>query len=250
MRLQSVLTAVLLVLSVDLAAWACQPTCVLSFHLRNSDRHVHDDFLVSECPGDPPHSPPFGNWGVLSPGEGQTPKNRDQFQGWKDFLFETDNQWNSCTARQDLYPEGNCSFYNHDGCTAQITDRGTNRYTNHVRQVSLPVSCPFLGLGGCQDLDGMFLDLPGEFLDLFELDAFQNWASDPDAFVDELLPPLLSVFVFCPEPEFCVGSTGFPTFAVSLFGADISAIVWIELLGGGYVDSPQCPGGGIDVPLF
>lgn len=218
------------------------PYCVLSFHLRNDSRHVHDDYLTNECPGDPPHTPPFGNWGVNSP-ENQTPQDRDQFEGWNG------GHWNSCTARQDLYPKGNCSYYNHDGCTAQITNQGTNQYTNTLRQRFQQVSCPIMGGGGCQDLDGSWFTLSGEWLDLYELDPFQNWASDPDAFVDELLPPPLSAFMSCPDSNFCFPSVGFPEPAVSLFGADIIAAVWIHFLGGGF-DDPlgACEGAGQPLP--
>lgn len=236
MNWRRLLGALVFIFCVEVVASACPfngPFCVLTYHMRNLSRHVHDDFMDNECPGQGLHSKPFGNWGVHSP-ENQVPEDRDQFQGWKDFTnpLEKDNQWNSCTSRQDLYPEGNCDFYNHDSCTAQITDKGTNQYTNTFRQHSEPVSC----FGGCSDLNGEFYVLPNEWLKLYELDLGENWSTDPDAFVDKLLAPPLLTPLPCYYFNSCFPAASAPVPAISVNGADIFANVWVQLLGGGYED--------------
>ena len=84
--------------------------CLQEYTVETRVRRITGSVMVEcgdECLLPPPypcHSPPWGNWGVTTPGY-ETKKNADQFKGWRRFpgLYDNLSQWNSCT---DQYYDG------------------------------------------------------------------------------------------------------------------------------------------------
>lgn len=98
--------AVVLVLSVMVEAAG---KCFLGGHLYNKDRRISEGGVIeAECPGNSPHSAPFGNWGVVSRFGPRT--NKKQFAGW----YPPGNgqwHWNSCTTDPE-YEAPHQLYYN------------------------------------------------------------------------------------------------------------------------------------------
>lgn len=156
--------------------------CRLSIAGLNRARRVSGP-IAAECPG--PlivHTAPFGNWGAVS---NFGPKlNGHQFQGWCHDTRICDNQgncrtnctdgwyeWNSCTD-QPRYRAPNCTLYNAENCTAQVSPEPNVLGT---LTVDIPVRCPFDtdgdGLpdqGGCRDVASY--EHGTNFISLYELD--------------------------------------------------------------------------------
>ena len=141
--------------------------CRISVAGLNQSRRV-TGAVHTECPQDPIHTVPFGNWGVTS-NFGQKGDSH-QFDGWCHDAVTCDNagacrtsctdgwyEWNSCTD-DARYRAPNCSLYNSAGCTEQATVTGIN--VHGTRTIDLPVSCSARhqrrggvpGTGGCKDV--------------------------------------------------------------------------------------------------
>ena len=156
--------------------------CRLSVAGLNQSRRVVGA-VHTECPNDPVHSAPFGNWGVSS-NFGQK-GNSHQFDGWCHNSPTCDNtgacrtsctdgwyEWNSCTDHS-LYRAPNCSLYNAANCAEQATSTAIN--VHGTRMVDLPVSCPrdtngdgVPDAGGCKDVAQYSSGT--NFMSLYELD--------------------------------------------------------------------------------
>jgi len=226
---------------VELPVYGCTVArCRFWFQLHNSNRWVGAAWLDNECGGDGFHDPPFGNWGVDS-GWGD-PSDGNQFQGWKQKFslatFKNQWHWNSCTSNQVDYPFGDPNYYNDPPGEywPQLTTKGLNKYTN-LASKPVAVSCPLPDgwTGGCADLPSF--DLPGEWLDAYELDPGQSWNTDPDAFVDRLYVDSLSAW-----PLFCDAYScsypyiySFPSLAINLT-YDIVADVYMQVISGEFED--------------
>ena len=156
--------------------------CRISAAGLNQDRHV-TGAIHTECPEDPLHTVPFGNWGVTS-NFGQKGDSH-QFDGWCHNSTTCDNagvcrtsctdgwyEWNSCTDNA-LYRAPNCSLYNSAGCTEQVTATGIN--VHGTRMIDIPVTCPrdtngdgIPDAGGCLDVSQYSSGT--NFMSLYELD--------------------------------------------------------------------------------
>ncbi len=167
-----------------LSAWqfSAAQVCRLSVAGLNQDRRVVGD-IHTECPGDPVHTAPFGNWGVTS--NFAHKGDSHQFDGWCHNTRVCDNsgacqidctdgwyEWNSCTDHS-LYRPPNCSLFNAAACTEQATATGVN--IHGTKYVDLPVSCPrdtngdgVPDEGGCQDVH--LYTTETNFMSLYELD--------------------------------------------------------------------------------
>jgi uncharacterized protein (TIGR03437 family) len=158
--------------------------CRLSVAGLNRNRKVTGE-ISAECPGNPLHSAPFGNWGATS-NYGQA-RDSHQFDGWCHDTRICDNQgrcqancsdgwyeWNSCTT-DAAFRAPNCTLYNDGDCTSQKTATGVN--VHGTVTVNVPVRCPIdtdgdriADAGGCSDLR-TYTHTPN-FLSLYELDLF------------------------------------------------------------------------------
>jgi uncharacterized protein (TIGR03437 family) len=138
--------------------------------------------IHSECPVSI-HTPPFGNWGVTSNFGGKVDDH--QFQGWCHNSQICDNdgncrtdcrdgwyEWNSCTDIR-LYQPPNCTLYNSENCTQQVSTTGVN--IHGTRTVDVPVRCPAdadgdgaSDRGGCSDV--LTFSNGTNFMSLYELD--------------------------------------------------------------------------------
>ncbi len=158
--------------------------CRLSIAGLNATRGIMGP-VHAECPGSI-HSAPFGNWGVTS----SYGRRRDghQFDGWCHNSYYCDNwgnckvdcrdgwyEWNSCTDISRYQPP-NCSLYNLNDCTMQISTTGVNVLGTVYFDAG--VSCPydsdedgFCDTGGCKDL--WSVTQTGNYMSLYELD----WSS-------------------------------------------------------------------------
>jgi uncharacterized protein (TIGR03437 family) len=186
--------------------WPAEPqVCRLSVAGLNRARRVTGP-VSTECPGPlVVHSAPFGNWGAAS---NFGPKlNGHQFQGWCHDTRTCDNEgncgasctdgwyeWNSCTDHP-RYRAPNCTLYNADECTSQISTTGVN--VLGTRTVDIPVRCPFDsdqdGLpdqGGCRDVP--VYSHGTNFMSLYELDP-----AGPDQLVQTLYFPPTPVTTNC-----------------------------------------------------
>ena len=170
-----------LFLTVQLSTLSAQ-VCRLSVAGVNRNRSVAGP-IHAECPGNPIHSSPFGNWGVTS---NYGPKlNGHQFDGWCHDTRICDNsdscrtvcgdgwfEWNSCTDHP-LYSAPNPSLYNGPGGTAQVSTLGVDVLGTIT--VDVPVRCPAdsngdgtVDSGGCADT-ASYTSTPN-FMTLYELD--------------------------------------------------------------------------------
>ena len=136
----------LAVVSLLLNSFAAAQVCRISVAGVNQARRVKGDVHV-ECPEDIVHSPPFGNWGVTS-NFGQKGDSH-QFDGWCHDTRVCDNagtcqtdctagwyEWNSCTDHP-LYRAPNCSLFNANSCTEQVSTTGTNVHGTKVDRKSV-----------------------------------------------------------------------------------------------------------------
>ena len=172
--------AVLLgVLAADLSA---QGWCKIRYSGWNKNRKVMGP-VSAECPSDG-HSVPFGNWGVTSNVGHKF--DGHQFQGWCRYHWACDNkgncsrhckdpwyQWNSCTTDPDWAPR-NCTLYNSNDCTQQVTTRGDN--THGATETWVNVSCPtdsngdgICDAGGCTGASSITIS---NWMTLYELDPY------------------------------------------------------------------------------
>jgi uncharacterized protein (TIGR03437 family) len=144
--------------------------CRLSVAGLNQSRKVMGP-VDAECSNEIVHTAPFGNWGVTS-NYGQKGDSH-QFEGWchnTDSCTSSLYEWNSCTERLAFKPP-NCSLYNSDDCTHQVTTTGIN--VHGTKSVDIPVRCPTVSAGdriegGCEDLRGYASGT--NFMSLYELD--------------------------------------------------------------------------------
>lgn len=150
--------------------------CRLSVAGLNRSRSVIGP-VHAECPDEIVHTAPFGNWGVTS-NYGQKGDSH-QFDGWCQDTRTCDNygtcttsctsgryEWNSCTDYMP-FSAPNCSLYNAQNCTAQVTAAGIN--VHGTKYIDIPVSCPSTpAQGGCADLR-RYASGPN-FMSLYELD--------------------------------------------------------------------------------
>jgi uncharacterized protein (TIGR03437 family) len=201
--------------------------CRLTVHGVNQNRRVIGN-VTAECPPSL-HSVPFGNWGVTSNFGGKL--NSHQFQGWCRNTRICDNsgncrvecldewlQWNSCTENSSYRPP-NCSLYNAENCTQQVTATGVN--VHGTRTFDLPVRCPvdvagdgISDEGGCGDVQSFS---PGtNFMSLYEMDP---------AGTDELVQTLYF-------PAAALGMT------CGIWGCDPIASSWVAPE---FYDSPSNP---------
>lgn len=157
-------------------------TCRLSVTGMNRARKV-TGAIHAECPEEIIHSAPFGNWGVSS--NYGSKHDGHQFDGWCHNSFTCDNsgrckqdcldgwyEWNSCTDNR-LFTPPNCTLYNANGCTEQVTVTGTNVHGSKF--VDVPVRCPIdsegdgiVDQGGCKDVS--IYASGRNFMSLYELD--------------------------------------------------------------------------------
>lgn len=195
-----------LCLAALLAAWCgWGQVCRLSVAGLNRNRRVMGP-VSAECPGQPLHSAPFGNWGATS---NYGPKlNGHQFDGWCHESRVCDNngscstqcrdgwyEWNSCTSHAQ-FRAPNCTLYNDKDCTEQKTTEGVN--VLGTLSVDVQVGCPVdtnndgtPDAGGCTDV-GVFRHTTN-FMSLYELDPFTG---------DELVQTLY--FPGTPVPAACL----------------------------------------------
>ena len=175
--------------------------CQLSYSGRNKDRKVMGP-VSTECSA--PHTVPFGNWGVNSNVGSRI--DGHQFQGWCLNHWACDNdgncerhctdrwyEWNSCTT-SSLWAPTNCTLYNSNGCTQQVTKRGMN--THGTAATDIAVSCPsdsdgdgFCDTGGCADVSSF---TTSNWMTLYELDP-----RDFDDRVQKLNFPRVTVSLSC-----------------------------------------------------
>src|SRR5262245_52196763 len=123
--------------------------CRMSVAGINQSRRV-TGAIHAECPDDPLHTVPFGNWGVTSNSDQKGDSH--QFDGWCHNQRVCDNsgacridctdgwyEWNSCTDHS-LYSAPNCTLYNSANCTEQVTATAIN--VHGTKYVDVPVKCP------------------------------------------------------------------------------------------------------------
>lgn len=171
-------------LILALAIGAAAQVCRLSVAGLNRDRRVEGD-LSAECPNNPLHTAPFGNWGVTS--NFGAKRDSHQFDGWCHDTRICDNngecrnvcrdgwyEWNSCTT-DARYKAPNCSLYNAKECTAQATTQGIG--VHGTQTVEIPVRCPIdtdndgvADAGGCADVRSY--THTRNFMSMYELDPF------------------------------------------------------------------------------
>ncbi len=183
--------------------------CRISVAGLNQSRHVVGA-IHAECPDQPLHSAPFGNWGVTS-NFGQR-GNSHQFDGWCHDITACDNsgacrpvcadgwyEWNTCTDIP-LFSAPNCSLYNSASCTEQVTTTGIN--VHGTRLVDMPVACPrdtdgdgVPDAGGCRDVAQY--SSGANFMSLYELDPVCC-----DQLVQTVYFPAVTLPLFC-DPLGC-----------------------------------------------
>jgi len=225
--------AVACFVTVDLHAQ--NPYCQLQWGMINSDRHVSGQ-VNTECPISW-HTAGWGNWGVSSNVGRETDGN--QFQGWR--YIDQRYQWNSCT-RDHL--QGDCNWYNANGCTEQQSATGNNAHGGGYDRlyVSCPADLDYDGIpdiGGCMDITSY--SILNNFMSLYE----QDW--DGDDFVTTLYFPS-----DCCTAEFTCGVYGCGAAASpwspSTYSTNpetgvstqiLTLVAWIT-----FVDDPYTPCGG------
>lgn len=152
--LQRVTTHVVVLLTAALPSQVlAQGVCQIHIVDYNLDRYVYGS-VSAECPGNWPHDPPFGNWGVDSIHGSRY--DGFQFRGWK----QADGwlQWNSCTTHIDFSPPS-CQYYNWQSCTTQI-DTPVREFAQYWSDL-LPWSCSDYGT---------IYTMNGYFMNIYELD--------------------------------------------------------------------------------
>lgn len=208
--------AAVLLLAASLEAQVCR----LSVAGLNRNRRVIGD-VNAECPNQPLHSAPFGNWGVTS---NFGPKvNGRQFEGWCQNQRICDNngfcrtacgdrwfEWNSCTDHP-LFRAPNCTLYNDKDCTEQVTTRGEN--VLGTQTVEVRVSCPLdlngdgvADAGGCRDVPSY--EHGQNFMSLYELDPLTGDELVQTLYFPATPVPLSCSAVSCPA----AGSNWVPPF--------------------------------------
>ena len=164
--------------------------------------------VSAECPGEG-HSAPFGNWGVTSNVGHKI--DGHQFNGWCRNHRYTDNwgesgecrgilgrrskwyQWNSCTTHARYSPR-NCTLYNSNNCTQQVTTQGEN---NHgTTDSDIWVTCPYdnnddgyCDTGGCSGISTFSVT---NWMTLYELDPASR-----DDLVQSMYFPKVTVRTTC-----------------------------------------------------
>ena len=170
--------------------------CRVAFTLENKNRYIHGE-VYKECGSY--HSPPWGNWGVVS--NYGSRQDGNQFKGW--YASGGHSQWNSCT--RDTWEAPNCDYYNTSNCTKQSSS-GTYAYATGVAMYG--ASCEYFDesenefRGGCHDLNGSNISVVDTFMDLWELDRL-----DADDFVTTLNYNDLTAAHICDSCN-CYASTG------------------------------------------
>ena len=184
--------------------------CQLSVAGLNRDRKVKGD-IAAECPNNPLHTAPFGNWGVTS----NFGRIRDghQFDGWCHEVRVCDNrgncktecrdgwyEWNSCTNHPD-YKAPNCTLYNAAGCMEQVTTTGIN--VHGTVTVDIPVRCPrdtnndgVADEGGCRDVREHIST--GNYMSLYELDPITGNDLIQTVYFPQTVMPLNCAVAGCP----------------------------------------------------
>ena len=184
--------------------------CQLSVAGLNRNRKVKGD-IAAECPNNPFHTAPFGNWGVTS-NYGRVGDSH-QFDGWCHDVRVCDNrgicktecrdgwyEWNSCTSHAD-YKAPNCSLYNAAGCTEQATTTGIN--VHGTINVEIPVRCPrdtnndgVADEGGCRDVREHIST--GNYMSLYELDPLTGNDLVQTVYFPQTVMPLNCAVAGCP----------------------------------------------------
>ncbi|MCS7024409.1 MAG: hypothetical protein NZV14_06375 [Bryobacteraceae bacterium] len=175
--------------------------CRLSVAGLNRNRRVAGP-VSAECPA-PLHTAPFGNWGVTS--NFGPKRNGRQFDGWCRDMRICDNagncrqacrdgwyEWNTCTTHP-LYVAPNCTLYNADHCTSQVSTTGVN--VLGTQTVDLPAACPAsdgvsFQRGGCAELTSYTRS--SNYMSVYELDPVTG-----DELIQSLYYPSLSVALQC-----------------------------------------------------
>ena len=123
--LAAVAMAVALPMMLSIVIVEAAGKCFLGGHLYNKDRKISEGGVIeAECPGSI-HTPPMGNWGVVSRFGKRT--NANQFAGW----FPDNNQWhwNSCTTHPE-YDAPHPHYYNEPWTRPRVwqkTNQGEQR---------------------------------------------------------------------------------------------------------------------------
>lgn len=175
--------------------------CRLSVAGLNRNRRV-TGAISAECP-DPLHSAPFGNWGVTS--NFGPKRNGRQFDGWCHDMRICDNagncrnacrdgwyEWNSCTTHS-LYQAPNCSLYNADNCTSQVSSTDVN--VLGTQTVDIPAACPAssgngFDRGGCAEVTDY--SRSDNFMSMYELDPITG-----DELIQSIYYPSIVVPLKC-----------------------------------------------------
>ena len=201
----------IVLLGVWVGNLSAQGFCQLSHSGLNQNRKVMGP-VATECESEGwwppiPHSVPFGNWGVTSNVGHKI--DGHQFNGWCHNSWVCDNngdcdthctdwrgwyEWNSCTTYAQWAPE-NCSLYNYNGCSQQVTTRGVNTHGSTATYVY--VSCPYdsngdgyCDTGGCEDV--YYFYSGNNWMTLYELDGW-----DDDEVVQSMYFPSVTVSLNC-----------------------------------------------------
>lgn len=186
-----------------LANTATAQVCRLSVAGLNQNRRVTGE-IAAECPNQPIHSAPFGNWGATS--NFGPKRNGRQFDGWCHDTRICENggacrnvcrdgwyEWNTCTTHP-LFRAPNCTFYNSEECTAQVSVTGVN--VLGTQTVDIPVSCPASSDGRTFDRGGCAsvreYTRTDNFMSLYELDPVTG-----DELIQSLYFPALTVETGC-----------------------------------------------------
>jgi uncharacterized protein (TIGR03437 family) len=200
---------VLLVLTLVLvsAQWLQAQVCRLSVAGLNRNRRVVGA-ISAECP-DPLHTAPFGNWGVTS--NFGPKRNGRQFDGWCHDMRICDNagscrnvcrdgwyEWNSCTTHP-LFQAPNCTLYNTDNCTAQVSTTDVN--VLGTQTVDLPAACPAsnginFDRGGCSEVASYSRN--DNFMSMYELDPITGDELIQSVYYPSIVVPLKCNAWGCP----------------------------------------------------
>lgn len=166
--------------------------CIMEVSYVNRARKVTTYGLDQECYrpllGEY-HSAPFGNWGVVSPYSGRW--DGDQFPGWKQMGGH--HQWNACNID---FPAPDSAYYNADSFTTQAS---TYQHPWGFPDGAAQHAWRWLDTreGYCDSYNGLVQTEEGHFMDLWELDPY-----DDDEFVGTLEFPTLSLEIAgCGETE-------------------------------------------------
>lgn len=152
-------------------------SCLITYGGENRDRTIGTNAYISaECPGDWPHTAPFGNWGVTS-NYGHA-RDANQFAGWEEGTIAGTTrpnwQWNSCTIHPDFSPP-NTEFYNDNEARSQRTTRDIESHGERIHRVILPCSgslfFPLPNPSGCTSSHvPKSWGITENFMSLYELD--------------------------------------------------------------------------------